>query len=118
MEFSLAHHARQAKQQPVVIEARVMEAFAVGNKRAEVRAKLEQLMPITVIPGQAGGIPAHYQPNAGQSDFGNQVLEAGALLGRGARLAQVLVYDFDPLPGPASCTARSTRRYCRSVLSP
>jgi hypothetical protein len=38
----------------------------------------------------------------GEAELGDQVLKAEARLGRGGRLAQVVVDDLDALLGPAS----------------
>ena len=51
VEFCLAHDAGQAQQQAVVVGARVVEAFAVGDEHAEDRAKFEQLMPVPIVAG-------------------------------------------------------------------
>ena len=52
MQFGLAHDPGQAKQQPVMIGARVVEALAVGNQHPEQRAQFQELMPIAVVACQ------------------------------------------------------------------
>jgi hypothetical protein len=53
MQFGFAHDAREAEQQPVMIGARVIEPFAVGDQNPEERAQLEQLMPIAIVARQS-----------------------------------------------------------------
>jgi hypothetical protein len=53
VEFGLAHDARQAQQQTIVIGAWIVETLAVGDEHAEHRAKLEQLVPVSIIARQA-----------------------------------------------------------------
>jgi len=101
MQLRLAHDARQAQEQPVVVGARVVQALTVADDHAEDRAQLQQLVPVAVVAGQARSVQAQHQPGLAQADLGDQALEAVALGACGARLAQVVVDHRDPLARPA-----------------
>jgi len=49
VQFRLAHDAGESKQQPVVIGARVVDAFRIGDERLEQTTQLEQAVPIAVV---------------------------------------------------------------------
>ena len=53
VQLCFAHDAGQAQQQAVVIGARVVEPLTVGNQHTEQGTKLEQLVPVAVVAGQA-----------------------------------------------------------------
>ena len=101
VQLGLAHDPGQAQQKPVVVGARVVETLAVGEDHAEQRAQLEQLMPVAVVAGQPRGVEAEHQAGVAEPDLGEEPLEAVPLVARGARPAEILVDDVDPLARPA-----------------
>ena len=62
-----------------MVDARIIEALAIGQDHAKQRAQFEQLMPIAVIARQPGGIQAEHQTGIAEPDLGNQPLEAMSL---------------------------------------
>src|SRR4051794_40658602 len=84
-----------------MVDARIIEALAIGQDHAKQRAQFEQLMPIAVVARQPRGIEAEHQPGIAQPDLGNQPLEAVSLGARRPRLAEILVDDTDALARPA-----------------
>src|SRR4051794_884853 len=101
VQFGFAHDPRQAEQHPIMIDARIVEALAIGQNHAEQRAQFEQLMPIAVVARQPGGIEAEHQTGIAEPDLGNQPLEAVSLGAGRPRLAEILVDDADALARPA-----------------
>jgi hypothetical protein len=80
-----------------MVEPRIVETFAVGDQGAEDRADFQQLIPIAIVAGQAGGIVAEHQACASQTNFSEQILETAARKGVGSRFAQILINDFHSL---------------------
>lgn len=115
VQLRLAHDAGQTKQQAV--SAGIVETFAVGNDDAEERAQIEELMPIAIVAGKPGRVEADDEAGVPQSDLGNQLLEAHPLNGPGSGFAKIFIDDVHASCGQPRATARSTRRYCSSVLS-
>jgi hypothetical protein len=99
VELGFAQHAGEAQQQPIVVGAGIVQPLAVGQQRPEQPKELDQPIPLAVA-GQARGLAAEHQANACQAEFGQQVLEPGALAGPDGRMPQVLVDDPHPLAGP------------------
>jgi hypothetical protein len=64
-----------------VVEPRIVESLAIGNEGAEDRADFKQLIPITIVASQAGGIKAENETDASQANLSEQALEATACLG-------------------------------------
>jgi hypothetical protein len=77
-----------------MVEPRIVEPFPVGDQGAEDRANFQQLIPITIVACQAGGIKAEYQPSTSQTNFGEQMLEATAGKRVGTEFTQILINDF------------------------
>jgi len=96
----LAEHALQAEQQPVVVEPWVEDAIAVGNECADQGRKVQQAIPVGVIPCEAARLEGEHEPHVPERDLGDQRLEprAGAIA---TRLAQVVVDRPDAGGGPA-----------------
>jgi hypothetical protein len=84
-----------------MIVAGTIELLPVGDEGPEQPAELDQAMPVAAITGETGGVETEDDPNSGEADVGNQAPEARALLGRGARAAEILVDDLDQRAGPA-----------------
>src|SRR5262245_43161190 len=99
-----------------MVDAGVVDALAVGKQYAEQRAQFQQLMPIAVVPRQPRGSQTQHQSRLPEANLGDQPLEAAAAVAQGTRLPMVVVNDLNPFLGPTKA-ARSTSRYCSSVLS-
>src|SRR5215813_14092932 len=117
MKFSLAHDPGQAEQQTVMISARIVHALAIGDQHSKQRAQFQELMPIVVVARQPRGIQTQNQPRLPEANLSNQQLEAAAAVSRRTVLPEVVINDLNPFLGPAEQAARSTSRYCSSVLS-
>ena len=117
MQLRLAHDSGKPEQQSIVIDAGIVKTFAVGDQNAEDGAEFEKLMPVAVVARQTGGVEADDETGVAQADLGDQLLEPMPFGPARARLSQILVNDVDALRRDPSATARSTRRYCSSVLS-
>jgi hypothetical protein len=78
-------------------EPRIVKTFAVGDEGPEDRTDLQQLIPIAIVAGQAGGIVTEDQASASQTNLGEQILEAATRKGVGCGFAQILINDFHPL---------------------
>ena len=79
----------------------IVEPLAVGDQHAEKRAELQQLVPVPIVAGQTGRVQAQHQPGLAEPNLSDQPLKAVPVLGRTARLAQVIVDHLDPLAWPA-----------------
>jgi hypothetical protein len=101
VQLGFAHHPRQPQEQTIMIAARVVELFAVGNQGAEYGAQLDQSIPIAIVTGKSRGVQADHETDAREPDLGDQLLKAQALLGRGPALAEIIIDNLDPFPGPA-----------------
>jgi hypothetical protein len=53
-QLHLAHCSLHAQQQPVVGRTRIVDSFFVHNQCTDQTAELQQCMPITTVPSQAG----------------------------------------------------------------
>src|SRR5258708_25270735 len=100
VEFRLAHDAGQAQQQTIVVGLWVVEALAIRNEHAEHRAELKELMPVSIVAGQARSVETDHKTGVAKADFGDQLLEAVALDAGRSRFAEILVTDLYPLLWP------------------
>src|SRR5262249_463749 len=97
----LAQPPPQAPEETVIILARVLDAFRSGNAGAHDGGKVQESIPIRVIPGQATGFIGHNEADPPQRDSGDKCLQAWALA-IWARLPKVCINDGDPGGRPAA----------------
>jgi len=76
VQLGLADLAFHPQQHPIVEVLRVIQAVFVADQRAGQRADLQQPMPVSVVPGQAGAFQAQHDPGLAEGDIGDQPLEA------------------------------------------
>ena len=101
MELRLGHHAAEAQHHPVRVLARVVEPVVIGDQDPEDGRELEQLVPVLARAGQPAGLRAEDQPDVVEPDLGQEPLEAGAVGGRAAAEAEVVVDHDDAIRPPA-----------------
>src|SRR5262249_1787081 len=97
----LAQQPPQAQEETVIILARVLDACSIGNEGAHDGGKVQESIPIRVIPGQATGFIGHHEADPPQRDSGDKCLQAWALA-IWARLPKVCINDVDPGGRPAA----------------
>src|SRR5499433_3779821 len=96
----LAQQPPQAPEETVIILARVLDAFRIGNAVAHDGGKVQESIPIRVLPGQATGFIGHHEAAPPQRDRGDKFLQAWALAIL-ARWPKVCITDVDPGGRPA-----------------
>jgi hypothetical protein len=74
---------------------RIIETVLVEDQRAGEGTDLQQPMPVTAVTGQSGNLQAEDQSGSPKTHFRHQPLETNAVRGRGSRLAEVRVNDYD-----------------------
>jgi len=78
----------------------IIEPILIEDKRIAKRAQLQQTMPIRGVARQARHFQAEHDPDASQTDFGHQALEAFSVSRTGAGLPEVTVDHDDPIERP------------------
>jgi hypothetical protein len=101
MNLSFAHRALQPQQEPVVEIPDVVDAVAIGQEGFTQSADFQQLVSIATRAGQTRHLHAQHQPDATEADLGDQLLEAGSPLRRGAGAAKIIINDRDALSWPS-----------------
>jgi len=74
-------------------------------------------MPVAAGARQTRHLDAEHQPDIAKADLGDKPLKAQSALDAGARAAEIVVDDDDPLSYPANCAARSASAYWSFVDS-
>lgn len=90
VQLGLAHDARKAEQQPIVVGLRVVQPLGVGDERLEQPAQLQQTVPIAVVARKPRRIQAHDQASLTQADLRDQPLEPVPLIAGRAGFAYVV----------------------------
>ncbi len=101
MQLSLGHLPFEAQDQPVIELTGMVDAVGVGDQRVGDRAQVQHLVPVGVVAGQPGYLPAHDDADLAQADRGDQVGEPQPPAGTGRRPGQVLIDHADLLLAPA-----------------
>ena len=87
----------QAQQEPIVEDARIVDAIWIDHDGVHQAAEFDEMMPVSAVTGQAGSLNAKHSANLSGADFRNQMLEPRALYLAGPRAAKVLVDYLDLL---------------------
>jgi hypothetical protein len=101
VQFRLAHDPRQAQQEPVVVDTRVVQTFPIADEHPEQRAQLKQLVPVPVVTRQTRRIQTEHQPCLAEANLRDQPLKAMPSGTGCPRLAKIVIDTLDALPRPA-----------------
>jgi hypothetical protein len=94
-KLEFADAALHSQQQAVVWTAGVIDAIEVDNPGIDKAAQLKQMMPVSAIAGEAGGVEAKHGADLAGAEPGDELLEARACYGAAGRTAEVVVDDLD-----------------------
>jgi hypothetical protein len=114
VQLELAHSSLEAQQEPIIEDARIVEAIRIDHDGAHQAAEFDEMMPVSAVTGQAGCLNAKHGANLSRADFRNQMLEPRPLHLAGSRAAKILVDYLDLLE--VGKRGRP-KRYCRRWLS-
>src|SRR5947199_1145208 len=116
--WAVCRRLEQAKQQTVMIGARIVHALAIGDQHSKQRAQFQELMPIVVVARQPRGIQAQHQPRLPEANLGDQPLEAAAAVARRTGLPEVVINDLNQFlrPTKRSCSIDQPVLQLRALL--
>ncbi len=100
MQLRFAHRALEAQEQPIVKVRRVIQPILIEDERVGECAEFEQPMPV-VVARQARDLESEYDPDAAETDLGDEALEALAVSRARTGLPEVAVDHDDPIERPA-----------------
>jgi hypothetical protein len=110
-QLVLGHRALQAEQQPVVHQARIVDAIMIDEEGAHQGAQVDQVMPVATIASEARGFEAEHGAYDPAAHGGHQPLEARPLYQPRSRAAQIFVDRLD------AREAQGARRVCERILA-
>ena len=113
VQLRFAHRALESQQQAIVEVRRVVEPVLIEDEGIGERAQLEQPMPVGGVSRQARDLKAEHDPDATQTYFGHQLLEALAIGGARPRLPQIAVDDHDAIEWPPQLDRALASAYWR-----
>jgi hypothetical protein len=94
----------QAEQQPIIEQCRMIDTVVVADERVGDAAKLQQPIPVSVVPGEARDFQSENDPHMGQGNFTGQARKPGSFVGAGAGQSEILIDNDYLLFGPAELT--------------
>jgi len=71
-QLELAHRALEAEQQPVVAQARIVDALGIDEQRSYQAAQSDQMVPVAIVAGQTRRLQAQDRAHRAQRDLGDQ----------------------------------------------
>ena len=96
-QLHLAHGALHTEQQPVVGRTRVKDGVLVDDQCADQAAELQQCVPVTAVPCQAGSLQRHNCADSALTDGCQQLLKSRP--GRPtAGFAEVIIDNLNVVP--------------------
>src|SRR3712207_3187738 len=95
VQLHLGDRPLEAEEEASVLGRRVVDAVAIADETAAVAAEVEQRVPVGAVPGQPGDLVGEHDADLAEADARDEVLEARAVRGGGAALAEVAVDDLD-----------------------
>jgi hypothetical protein len=60
VQLGFAHDPGQAKQQAIMINAGIIQSFAIGDEGAEQGTQFQKLMPVAIVARQARCVEAQH----------------------------------------------------------
>ena len=97
VQLELAHRSFEPQQEPIIEDARIVDAIWIDHDGAYQAAEFDEMMPVSAITGQTRSLNAKHGANLSRADFRNQMLESGALHLAGPRATEILVDNLDLL---------------------
>src|SRR4029077_16998524 len=101
-EFELADAALHAEQQSIVRPAGIVDPVEVDHSRLDQAAELEQVMPVTPVAGEPGGIEAQNRSPPAATEPSPQPLEARPRHHSAGGAAEIIVDYLDVTKAAAS----------------
>ena len=87
----------EPQQQPVVEKAWVIDSVGIHNERPHQAAQFDEVMPVTAITRQAGGLDTEHRAYAAGTNLGHQPGKARTIDLTGAGTSKIFVDDLDLL---------------------
>ena len=97
VQLELAHRSFEAQQEPIIEDARIVDAIWIDHESAYQAAEFDEMMPVSTVTCQARSLNAKQGANLSRADFRNQMLESGAFHLAGPRTSKILVDYLDLL---------------------
>jgi hypothetical protein len=98
-QLELAHRTLEAEQQPIVGQARIVDAVGVKHSRADEPAQLEEVVPITSVASEPGSFEAEDRADYALADLPDERLEPRPRV-RSARRDSEIVVDYNDVTEP------------------
>ena len=108
VQLELAHRSFEPQQEPIIEDARIVDAIWIDHEGAYQAAEFDEMMPVSTVTGQAGSLNAKHSANLSRADFRNQMLEPRALHLAGPRASKILVDYLDLLKAELASVVRQT----------
>src|SRR2546422_824781 len=89
VQLELAHRSFEPQQEPIVEDARIVDAIWIDHDGAHQAAEFDEMMPVPTVTGQAGSLNAKNGANLPRADFRNQMLKPRTLHLAGPRASQI-----------------------------
>src|SRR5437763_13316185 len=89
------HPSFKPQQEPIIEDARIVDAIWIDYDGAHQAAEFDEMMPVSAVTGQAGSLNAKDGANLSRTDFRDQMLEPGAFHLAGTRAPKILVDYLD-----------------------
>jgi hypothetical protein len=97
VQLELAHRSFEAQQEPIIEDARIVDAIWIDHDGAHQATEFDEMMPVSAVTGQAGSLNAKDGANLSRTDFRDQMLEPRAFDLAGPRAPKILVDNLDLL---------------------
>src|SRR6516164_1436341 len=103
MEFGFRHRALEPQHQPIVEQARMIDAVGIADEGMGDAAQIEQTVPVGVVAGQARDLQSQHDSDLTEGHFSDHAGKTSTLGKPRARDPEVLVEDLDLIAWPAEC---------------
>src|SRR6266702_4221659 len=93
----------QPEQETIVKQAGIVDAIVVDDERASHGAEIDQMMPVSVVPGETRSLERQNRPNSSVTNCGQQPAESWTFHGTCPGATEVFVDHNDALKTKGNC---------------
>ena len=101
VQLGLAHGPFEPQQQPIIVQARIVDAVLVGQEGVEDRAPFQEMIPVGIGPGQPANLETKEDADVIQIHLGHDPSKVVPALGTGAASTLIAGDDDYPVWGPS-----------------
>ncbi len=101
VQLGLAHGSLEPEQEPVIEQARMIEAVGIADQRVAETGEIDEAVPVGIVAGEARCLEAEHEADMAERHLGGETGKPRASDRAGTGEPEILVDDDDAIIRPA-----------------